>query len=477
MSYYVVKGLSSLVPSQMIVSMMRVIPTSTCFLHSLTTLTTVLSFTNNNQSIKCCNLKKHHYHYVKLFEKRNFYLGRPTQRLKKQRRRSLYCLFSASSSTSEDNDNLPKKSTIENQPSIDTNINDNYRDPIVNSSNNIDSNNENNKLDDFHDSTDINELRKHCSVKLHDMLPPLATDMKRIYLIRHGETDWNALGKIQGGGYDLQLNLAGTIQAKKVANVMAAYDTLLFFNEQQKRHDDTYRMDTTTFDNSCGSSGIQLVISSHLSRAQETANCIVDALQKQQIRGSLPIHQMVTQNFGEMRFGDFEGLKVDWNGGTRDEDNDSSSATTSSSNEVDRYFLYEQAMTIDLMVSWPGGESPNDVYTRGLTGIQNIVQKYPKLQHICIVAHGRFNKIMLTNFLRQQQQQDGQQQTGLLFQKTEKLYQGNACINVFDICVRNNDNKCTTSQQQPQEQHTIQEQYKIRECKVHVINFVDHMQE
>ena len=40
--------------------------------------------------------------------------------------------------------------------------------------------------------------------------------MSRIYLARHGETEWNALGKLQGHT-DIPLNDAGRAQAAELA--------------------------------------------------------------------------------------------------------------------------------------------------------------------------------------------------------------------------------------------------------------------
>ena len=39
-----------------------------------------------------------------------------------------------------------------------------------------------------------------------------------IYAIRHGQTDWNKEGRIQGGGSNQPLNSQGVLQAKQLAS-------------------------------------------------------------------------------------------------------------------------------------------------------------------------------------------------------------------------------------------------------------------
>jgi hypothetical protein len=49
--------------------------------------------------------------------------------------------------------------------------------------------------------------------RISSVLPALPENSRRIYLLRHGETNWNAEGKIQGGGFDIPLNEKGRAQA------------------------------------------------------------------------------------------------------------------------------------------------------------------------------------------------------------------------------------------------------------------------
>lgn len=91
--------------------------------------------------------------------------------------------------------------------------------------------------------------------------------MTIVCLIRHGETDWNAQGKIQGKT-DIPLNAAGIEQAQQCGAYLSASDW-------------------------------DLIITSPLQRARRTAEIINETL-------DLPLVEM--EEFAEKHFGDAEGL-------------------------------------------------------------------------------------------------------------------------------------------------------------------------
>jgi 2,3-bisphosphoglycerate-dependent phosphoglycerate mutase len=92
---------------------------------------------------------------------------------------------------------------------------------------------------------------------------------RSFYFLRHGETDWNKDGKIQGHT-DIPLNETGRNQAEQVVSVLAR-------------------------------TPIHRIVASTLSRAYETASIINAALQKPLI---------VDDGLKERFFGDFEGLAI-----------------------------------------------------------------------------------------------------------------------------------------------------------------------
>lgn len=146
----------------------------------------------------------------------------------------------------------------------------------------------------------------------------------RVYLVRHGETEWNATRRAQGQA-DIPLNDAGRAQA---ADAVAGLD------------------------------GVDLVAvySSDLSRAVDTARPIAEA------RG------LVVETdpaFREVDQGEWEGLTTD---------------------EIRRRWpkLWGPARHFSAR---PGGESPEQVQGRALAGLARTVERHPS-DAVAIVSHG-----------------------------------------------------------------------------------------
>lgn len=56
----------------------------------------------------------------------------------------------------------------------------------------------------------------------------------KLYIIRHGQTDWNVAGKIQGRR-DIPLNAQGRLQAQALAAGMAKRPVTAVFSSPQRR--------------------------------------------------------------------------------------------------------------------------------------------------------------------------------------------------------------------------------------------------
>lgn len=203
-------------------------------------------------------------------------------------------------------------------------------------------------------------------------LPPLREGERRLYLVRHGETDWNVQGRIQGRT-DNALNDNGIAQARALSRLLATEPPL------------------------------DVITSSNLVRARQTANEVAAA---QPSAKRMP----PSSAFAEMCFGRFEGEILE---------------------EVeDEYKAYVTAWRAGEDVAWPGtgGESPNVVAARGLAGLRKLGVMPSSAKSLAaaeprrflVAAHGRFNKIVLAAL-----QGD--------VTKASDIKQGNTCLNVVDF--------------------------------------------
>jgi len=199
-------------------------------------------------------------------------------------------------------------------------------------------------------------------------LPPLK-GKRRLILIRHGQTDWNRRGLVQGGGHDIPINEDGRDQARKVAQTLQTLDL-----EQPV-----------------------VIASSHMKRASETADIVAESL-------DLTVsHRM--EDLGEMRFGSLEGVAL--------RGPESTTATRQLYNDS------KEKMVSNADLQWSGGgESTRQVSDRMVRAYYKLCETNPRT--ILAVAHGRSNKIFLATLLHGDMQQFAQ------------VEQDNTCINVLD---------------------------------------------
>lgn len=154
----------------------------------------------------------------------------------------------------------------------------------------------------------------------------------QILFIRHGETDWNRIKRIQGH-IDIPLAATGRAQAQRLARRMA---------EEAKQ-----------------GARLDAIYSSDLQRAQQTAQPVADAL-------GLPLQ--LRENLRERSYGAFQGHDSD---------------------EIAQRFPDEYAhwQTRDPGFSPPDGESQRALYHRVLHAIEPLVAAHPGGRIAC-VAHG-----------------------------------------------------------------------------------------
>ncbi|MBS3994590.1 MAG: histidine phosphatase family protein [Alkaliphilus sp.] len=162
--------------------------------------------------------------------------------------------------------------------------------------------------------------------------------MTRLYLVRHGETKWNAEFRAQGSK-NVELSDTGRKQAYLLADRMHSY-------------------------------GINKIISSNLDRAYETGEILGAKL-------NLKVEKL--EDLKEMNFGVWEGLTM---------------------NEIQS--KYSEHYTIwrnkphDAEI--PDGERLIHVQKRGLDSINKIIKTNPE-QNIVVVSHGTMIKAIILGIL------------------------------------------------------------------------------
>ncbi len=173
---------------------------------------------------------------------------------------------------------------------------------------------------------------KSISLFLRPNLQKLSS--KKIFLIRHGQTDFNLQGIVQGSGVDSSLNATGRAQAK------AFYEA--------------YR--TVSFDK---------VYTSALRRTSETVSDFINA--------GIP-HEK-NSGLNEISWGTNEGKKI-----TPDED-------------AYYHWMLQQWQTGNTSLRIQGGESPDEVAARQRPVIDRIIGEKDKTVLVCM--HGRAMRIIL----------------------------------------------------------------------------------
>lgn len=163
--------------------------------------------------------------------------------------------------------------------------------------------------------------------------------MSKLYLIRHGETEWNLHNRTQGC-VDVPLNENGKLQAIMLARRMS----------------------------SCR---VDRIYSSDLKRAVETANYISQAVKKDVV---------VMEEFREINFGLWEGLTFE---------------------EIKKRFPEEHRIWIENphRARIPGGEMLYSVFHRVMSGLKKILKDCGDDQNIVIVSHGGPIKLMVLGLL------------------------------------------------------------------------------
>lgn len=163
--------------------------------------------------------------------------------------------------------------------------------------------------------------------------------MRRLFLLRHGETAHNKDQIIQGGGVDSVLNQTGRGQAQQ------------FFARYQAHP-------------------FAAVVASSLRRTQETLAPFAEAGHRVQAHPGL----------NEIHWGHYEGRRYD------------------AALQAEVAHVREAWAAGDFDYPVPGGETPNQVLRRATAALEDVLAAHPE-GDVLVCAHGRVNCILLSHWL------------------------------------------------------------------------------
>eukprot|EP00537_Pseudo-nitzschia_pungens_P014876 CAMPEP_0172408228 /NCGR_PEP_ID=MMETSP1061-20121228/75740_1 /TAXON_ID=37318 /ORGANISM="Pseudo-nitzschia pungens, Strain cf. pungens" /LENGTH=387 /DNA_ID=CAMNT_0013144349 /DNA_START=161 /DNA_END=1324 /DNA_ORIENTATION=- len=315
----------------------------------------------------------------------------------------------------------------------------------------------------------------------------------RVYLIRHGQTDWNLEGRIQGGGFDVPLNETGKLQARQTAKALEGIP-------------------------------LDVVASSSMSRAKETADILMETIlagnnNNSNNNGSNTHHRLIRRfvdsGFDEMKFGALEGMRYTaitdqeryerflsikqkvaddpdycFPGCTTTTITITTTTTTTSDDETHHENHHDHdpwgETKIEREESFPNerprspttteGESTRIVQERSMGALSRVIlddggsnhhhhhyldhdhdpDNDTAVRHIAIVAHGRTNKILIAAMLH-----------GEAHRRFREIQQGNVNISVLDY----------ESTPKARSDEDAKEQSDTRGCwKSQLLNYTQHVE-
>lgn len=160
-----------------------------------------------------------------------------------------------------------------------------------------------------------------------------------LFIVRHGQTEYNRVGRMQGRGIDQPLNANGRQQAEATARYLKEF-------------------------------GIDLAVSSSLERSRETARIIADQFN---------VNMLSYKELDEIDFGVFEGEH-----------------SADIQDQLDA--IHERWQQGEVNLAIEGGESPSLALQRVRGRMTSVIEEHTG-KNILVVLHGRLIRILLSYWL------------------------------------------------------------------------------
>lgn len=216
-----------------------------------------------------------------------------------------------------------------------------------------------------------------------------------IYLVRHGQTEWNADGDRFCGSSDIPLSNEGLRQALRLGRVLSAVPLAAVYHSGMQRSRATaaaivseqwatgrsaFGPDSTDQPNTVNS-----VDEGGMSLAGGKANAVL----------------MEDRDFSEVDFGAWEGL-------------------TKQQVAVHDPQVFAAWQSQPGTTAVPGAAPVMDAQRRALVAIRRVAQRHGR-EHVAIVAHSTLNRLLLTGLL------------DAPIDSYRRIVQCNACVNILDL--------------------------------------------
>lgn len=222
-----------------------------------------------------------------------------------------------------------------------------------------------------------------------------------LLLCRHGETQANADGRVQGQGLDAPLNEVGESQAKAMGHALRDVPIHAAYSSQLVRSSRTVQLVMASRDASAGA-GAATFVGGGAAAATAPSGLRVPSGQLNGAGAGAGSQQAVSMSMAalnEMNYGSLEAQLI-----------------KDVRPELARISKAWALGDVDLACP-DGGESPRDVLTRAEEALAGVARRHGPDETILLVTHSRLNVVLLSSW-------------ALNLSQMHKVKQDNCCVNV-----------------------------------------------
>jgi len=216
-----------------------------------------------------------------------------------------------------------------------------------------------------------------------------------IYLVRHGQTEWNADGDRFCGSSDISLSRVGLLQAQRLGRVLGAVSLTAVYHSGMQRSRDTAAA-IVREQGGAGDSALDRDSTDHSAAVNSLVGRESPAV-AQETNAAL----MEERDFREADFGAWEGLSKQ-QAAVRDPQ------------------IYAAWLSQPGTTAIPGAAQAAAAQRRALAAIRRVAARHGA-ENVAIVGHSTLNRLLLTGLL------------GAPIDSYRRIVQYNACVNMIAV--------------------------------------------